>query len=65
MPYSGPLAEKLEVTLAKVKGTFCNIGAANLREFQQKAQLTRVSEMTLVESGTSGVQQLDRIQAYR
>lgn len=65
VPYSGPLAEKLEVTLAKVKGTFCNIGAANLREFQQKAQLTRVSEMTLVESGTSGVQQLDRIQAYR
>jgi IMP dehydrogenase len=65
VPYSGPLAEKLDVTLAKMRGTFCNVGASTIREFQQNVRLTRVSEMTLVEGGTSGVQQLDRIQAYR
>lgn len=65
VPYSGPLAEKLGITVAKLSGTFCNVGALTVREFFEKAELTRVSEMTLVESGTANVQQLDRIQAYR
>jgi IMP dehydrogenase len=65
VPYSGTLAEKLEITLAKIRGTFCNVGAVTTTEFQERSVLTRVSEMTLIESGTSGVQQLDRIQTYR
>jgi IMP dehydrogenase len=60
VPYSGSLADKIGVSLAKIKGTFCNVGALSVREFQEKVILTRVSEMTLVESGTSQVYQLER-----
>jgi IMP dehydrogenase len=61
VPYSGPLSEKMEVTLAKIRATMCNIGTVSLKEFHDKAELTRVSEMTVVEGGTSSVEQLDRI----
>lgn len=62
VPYSGPLGSKVDTSVTKIKATMCNIGALNLREFHDKAVLTRVSEMTLVEGGTSSVEQLDRIQ---
>lgn len=61
VPYSGPLSEKMDTTLAKIRATMCNVGALSLREFHDNAQLTRVSEMTIVEGGTSSVEQLDRI----
>lgn len=61
VPYSGPLGEKMDTTLAKIRATMCNIGTLSLREFHDNAQLTRVSEMTIVEGGTSSVEQLDRI----
>ena len=61
VPYSGPLADKVEVTVAKMKSTLCNVGALSVAEFHEKAVLTRVSEMTIVEGGTSSVEQLDRI----
>lgn len=63
VPYTGTLAEKVEVTLAKLRATMCNCGALDLPTFQREAILTRVSGMTLVESGTSSVEQLDRVQA--
>jgi len=65
VPYSGPLGAKLEVSMAKLKSTMCNVGALTLRDFHEKALLTRVSEMTIVEGGTSNVEQLDRIQPQR
>jgi hypothetical protein len=43
----------------------CNVGALSVKEFHEKARLTRVSEMTLVEGGTSTVEQLDRIPTDR
>ena len=61
VPYSGPLGEKLDVTLAKIRATMCNIGCLTLKEFHDNAQLTRVSEMTIVEGGTSSVERFDRV----
>lgn len=65
VPYSGPLGAKLDVSLAKLKASMCNVGALTVKEFHERAVLTRVSEMTIVESGTSSVEQLDRIQPER
>ncbi len=62
VPCTGPLAGKVETTVTKIKATMCNVGALDVPEFHSKAVLTRVSEMTLVEGGTSSVEQLDRIQ---
>ena len=62
MPYSGPLSNKVDVSIAKIKATMCNVGVLGVKEFHEKAVLTRVSEMTLIEGGTSTVEQLDRIQ---
>ncbi|MCB0335014.1 MAG: IMP dehydrogenase, partial [Bdellovibrionales bacterium] len=63
VPYSGPLRDKVDVTVAKIKSTMCNIGVLNLKEFHEQARLTRVSEMTLVEGGVSNVERLDRVQS--
>jgi IMP dehydrogenase len=62
VPYSGPLEEKVDVSVAKMKSTMCNVGVLSLKEFHEKARLTRVSEMTVVEGGTSSVELLDRMQ---
>jgi IMP dehydrogenase len=62
VPYSGRLADKVDVSTAKIKAAMCNVGVLGIKEFHEKAELTRVSEMTLVEGGTSNVEQLDRIQ---
>ncbi len=61
VPYAGPLAHKLDISLAKVKATMCNLGVLNVRELHENAVLTRVSELTISEGGTSTVEQLDRI----
>jgi IMP dehydrogenase len=62
VPYSGSLAEKLDLSLAKIRATMCNVGALTIKEFHENAVLTRVSEMTLVESGTSHIERLERLQ---
>ncbi len=63
VPYSGPLNDKVSVSVAKLKSTLCNVGSLNLKDFHEKVVITRVSEMTLVEGGTSHVEQLDRIES--
>jgi IMP dehydrogenase len=62
VPYSGSLSDKMDVTTAKIKATMCNMGVLNLEEFRKEAVLTRVSEMTLVEGGTTTLEHLDRIE---
>ena len=62
VPYSGPLSDKVDVSLIKLRSTMCNVGVLSIPEFHQKARLTRVSEMTVVEGGTSTVEMLDRMQ---
>lgn len=61
VPYSGPLSDKVEVSTVKLKSTMCNVGVLSIPEFHEKARLTRVSEMTVVEGGTSTVEMLDRM----
>jgi IMP dehydrogenase len=61
IPYGGPLAEKMDITLAKIRSSLCNIGVASVDELHRDARVVRVSAMTLVESGTSRVEQFDRM----
>lgn len=61
VPYSGPLSDKVDISIAKMKSTMCNCGVLNVKEFHEKAVLTRVSEMTIVEGGTSNVEKLDKM----
>jgi IMP dehydrogenase len=55
VPYAGPLHKNLEVTLAKIRHTFCNCGVLSIPELQEKAKLTLVSSVTLVEGGAHDV----------
>lgn len=59
VPASGTLSETLNISLAKLKATMCNNGALNLVEFTKNAVLTRISEQSFVEGGTSNVMKLD------
>jgi IMP dehydrogenase len=61
VPYGGPLSEKMDTTLAKLRASMCNIGVLSLDELHRQAQVVRVSSMTLVESGTTRVEQFDRM----
>ena len=60
VPIVGSVKEVLDVTLAKLKSTMCNLGSLTLREFANQAVLTRISEQSFVESGTSNVLSLDK-----
>jgi IMP dehydrogenase len=60
VPYGGPLADKLEISLAKMRSTMCNCGVLSIKEFHDKAILTRVSGLTISEGGTSTVEKLDK-----
>ncbi len=60
VPIVGSVHDVLEVTSSKLKSTMSNCGASTLREFSDKAVLTRISEQSFVEGGTSNVVTLDR-----
>jgi IMP dehydrogenase len=60
VPLVGPLDEVLETTLYKLKSTMINVGADSLIDFRQNAELTLVSEQSIVEAGTSNVFQFSR-----
>ncbi len=55
VPYAGPLHDNMAVTLAKVKSTMCNCGALSIPELQEKAKLTLVSSVSIVEGGAHDV----------
>ena len=59
VPYAGALADGMAVTLAKVRSTMCNCGALSLPELRQKAKLTLVSAVSIVEGGAHDVQLKD------
>ena len=65
VPYSGPLSGKVDVSITKVRSTMCNVGVLTVKELHENAQVTRVSELTIVEGGTSTVEQLDRMESTR
>ena len=49
--YAGPLHDNVEKSLYKVKSTMCNCGALSIAELQEKAKLTLVSSVSIVEGG--------------
>jgi IMP dehydrogenase len=55
VPYAGPLHDNLEVTLSKIRSTMCNCGALSIAELQEKAKLTLVSSVSIVEGGAHDV----------
>ena len=55
VPYAGSLHDNLQVTLSKIKSTMCNCGALTIDELQDKARLTLVSSVSIVEGGAHDV----------
>ncbi len=55
VPYAGLLHDNVETTLAKVRHTMCNCGALTIEELQEKAKITLVSSVSIVEGGAHDV----------
>ena len=55
VPYAGSLHDNLEVTLSKIKSTMCNCGSMSIPELQDKAKLTLVSSVSIVDGGAHDV----------
>ena len=55
VPYAGSLHDNLAITLSKIKSTMCNCGALSIPELQDKAKLTLVSSVSIVEGGAHDV----------
>ncbi len=55
VPYAGSLHDNMSTTLSKVRSTMCNCGATSIPEFQQKARLTLVSSVSIIEGGAHDV----------
>ena len=55
VPYAGRLKDNVMLSLSKVKSTMCNCGALTIPELQQKAKITLVSAVSIVEGGAHDV----------
>ncbi|MBE6955460.1 MAG: IMP dehydrogenase [Ruminococcaceae bacterium] len=55
VPYAGKLSDGVQQTLLKVRSTMCNCGALTIPELQEKAKLTLVSSVSIVEGGAHDV----------
>ena len=55
VPYAGSLHDNLAVTLSKIRSTMCNCGALSIPELQEKARITLVSSVSIVEGGAHDV----------
>ena len=55
VPYAGSLHDNLAITLSKVRSTMCNCGALSIPELQEKAKLTLVSSVSIIEGGAHDV----------
>jgi len=55
VPYAGSLKDNLEVTIGKIKSTMCSCGYITISEFKDKAKLTLVSSVSIVEGGAHDV----------
>ena len=55
VPYAGSLHDNLSITLSKIRSTMCNCGALSIPELQEKARLTLVSSVSIVEGGAHDV----------
>ena len=55
VPYAGNLKDGVALSLMKVKSTMCNCGALTIPELQEKAKITLVSSVSIVEGGAHDV----------
>jgi IMP dehydrogenase len=55
VPYAGALTDGMSTTLAKIRSTMCNCGALTIEQLRQKAKLTLVSSVSIVEGGAHDV----------
>ncbi|OQB24610.1 MAG: Inosine-5'-monophosphate dehydrogenase [Firmicutes bacterium ADurb.Bin182] len=55
VPYAGSLHDNVAVTLSKIRSTMCNCGALSIPELREKAKLTLVSPVSIVEGGAHDV----------
>ncbi len=55
VPYAGSLADGVALTLSKIRHTMCNCGALSLEELRDKAKITQVSSVSIVEGGAHDV----------
>jgi len=60
VPVVGNVKDALDVTVSKIKAVMCNMGALTVKEFADNAVLTRISEQSFIEGGTSNVLSLDK-----
>ena len=63
VPYAGSLHDNVALSLSKVRHTMCNVGALNLAELREKAKITRVSSVSIVEGGAHDVMLKDSSQS--
>ena len=49
IPYAGSLKNNLAVTIKKIKSTMSNCGVSDIEEFHEKAILTPVSNLSILE----------------
>ena len=55
VPYAGKLKDNVNLSLSKVRSTMCNCGALTIPELQEKAKITLVSAVSIVEGGAHDV----------
>ena len=55
VPYAGALADGVAITLSKIRSAMCNCGALSLPELRDKAKITLVSSVSIVEGGAHDV----------
>lgn len=55
IPYAGRLKDNVEMTVLKIKSTMCNCGAITIEELHEKARLTLVSNVSIIEGGAHDV----------
>jgi IMP dehydrogenase len=60
VPVVGNVKDVLDLTVSKIKAVMCNTGSLTVKEFSDNAVLTRISEQSFVEGGTSNVLSLDK-----
>lgn len=55
VPYAGSLHDNLAISLAKIKSTMCNCGVLSIKQLQEEAKLTLVSNSSITEGGAHDV----------
>ena len=64
VPYAGSLSTNLNTTLSKIRSTMCNCGALDIETLREKARLTLVSSVSIVEGGAHDVVLKDNTQGF-